>query len=395
MKLSLQPGQKTQTRERITNGLKPLVPRVLLIWAALLTFTAITTMQSVAQSVQPKPGWYYNAAGTISGESTAVYGDGTASLRIIWGNSYIYQHPGTDNLYWYAEAVYVNLGNSEVAVTCVGRSNPSLAKEWIRGDEGIPDNGAGYVAADETFCSRNPAFSTSLKPGDVHIEWTIFHNVPSVGEIALEWGGYVSPNSTSPPISPWLGPWFSAYPSNTPAPDECPPELVSLGTCQPTIYHQARQGLGLLDKIYCIGGTPLGICPQLWLVPPRAPDQVPPELQAVGDVIFCDTDVAGHIFPGVGIIERVNDVGKISGYINLGDKLIVFFENPGNSNNQGSVILAVLQLAPFSSCVDLLSIILIGPYRPVIIPDGVIPTPVPTPSPPDSSGCSPVYGCAR
>jgi len=159
VKLSLQPGQKTQTRERITNGLKPLVPRVLLIWAALLTFTAITTMQSVAQSVQPKPGWYYNAAGTISGESTAVYGDGTASLRIIWGNSYIYQHPGTDNLYWYAEAVYVNLGNSEVAVTCVGRSNPSLAKEWIRGDEGIPDNGAGYVAADETFCSRNPALA--------------------------------------------------------------------------------------------------------------------------------------------------------------------------------------------------------------------------------------------
>ena len=82
---------------------------------------------------------------------------------------------------------------------------------------------SGSVPAEETFCTRNPNFSGSIKPGEVFYDWAIFHNVPwPGGEVTLEWGPF--------PFSPsWVDPWHTHF--SAPPPAECPPELVTLGTC--------------------------------------------------------------------------------------------------------------------------------------------------------------------
>jgi hypothetical protein len=41
-------------------------------------------------------------------------------LKIAWESSYIYEHPGADNLYWYAEVVYRNTGSQYLHIRCDG-----------------------------------------------------------------------------------------------------------------------------------------------------------------------------------------------------------------------------------------------------------------------------------
>jgi hypothetical protein len=66
------------------------VRRFLLLCTVVLLLPAL----AASQSTQPSPGWYKN-----SGPSDISPGP---PWRVVWQNSYIYQHPGTDNLYWYA-----------------------------------------------------------------------------------------------------------------------------------------------------------------------------------------------------------------------------------------------------------------------------------------------------
>jgi hypothetical protein len=137
------------------------VARVLPLCAAVLALPAIAASQPTSLS----PGWYRN-----SGPGIMVQ-DSSGGV-IGWMNSYIYPYPGDDPLYWYAQVIYLNTGNQTLPITCVGRTDPSLAKEHLRG---TPN--AGTVAAEDTFCSRNPNFTGSLAPGGAHYEWAIFHHV--------------------------------------------------------------------------------------------------------------------------------------------------------------------------------------------------------------------------
>ena len=182
----------------------------------LLLFSPLLMKAAFAQP-QPTPGWYRNSGPSI------IYEDNSLGLRIVWEKSYIYQHPGTDNLYWYARVAFINEGSKPLSLNCVGHTNQLAIKEHIRGTEGIPPNGDGYVAAEETFCSRNPNFTGSLNPGDAIYDWAMFHNVPPGGEVRLEWGQYG--------FSAWVDPWYSPYSPDTPPPAECPHELVTLRTC--------------------------------------------------------------------------------------------------------------------------------------------------------------------
>jgi len=169
------------------------------------------------------PGWY-------GGGPSILYED-NSGLVILWERSYIYRHPGHDNLYWYAQVRFLNTSSQDVKITCPHPLNLSDFKENIRGTQGIPTNALGFVPADETFCSRNPNFTRTLKPGEFQYDWAIFHNVPSGGEVSLSWGQYGS--------SGWLNPWFRVYPPNISPPAECPSELTKLGTCgENTITHQ-------------------------------------------------------------------------------------------------------------------------------------------------------------
>jgi hypothetical protein len=186
--------------------------------ALFLLFSPLLMKAAFAQP-QPTPGWYRNSG--AGGPSSTIFEE--PRLRITWENSYIYQHPGTDNLYWYAQITYFNKTNQPLPLTCSGVANPSLVMEHIRGTEGIPINGDGVVAAEETFCSRNPNLNHSIDPGGTHYSWAIFHNVPPGGEVSLEWMPFGR--------SGWVNPWQSSF--NAPPPAECPQELVNFGTCVP------------------------------------------------------------------------------------------------------------------------------------------------------------------
>ena len=182
----------------------------------MLVLPALAT----SQTPQPSPGWYKNSAPAVLYEGPHM----NSILRAVWENSYIYPHPGTDNLYWYAQVAYQNIGSQSVYAICPGATAPSLAKEHIRGTEGIPVDGDGVVAAEETFCSRYPNYIASLPPGETFYYWAIFHNVPPDGEVSLEL-------SHDPPTrSAWLKPWYTPF--SAPPPPVCPPELVRLGYCQ-------------------------------------------------------------------------------------------------------------------------------------------------------------------
>jgi hypothetical protein len=174
---------------------------------------------------------------------SSIISELNTGLRVTWANSYIYQHPGTVNLYWYAQVEYRNMGSQNLPINCVGLTDPSLFKEHIRGNEGLPPGASGYVPADETFCSRNPDFTGIIEPGEAHYDWAIFHNVPPGGEVSLEWGPFG--------LSAWVDPWYSAYPPDVPRPAECPPELVTLGTCQSKLPEGKARNLIVLVHGCC------------------------------------------------------------------------------------------------------------------------------------------------
>jgi hypothetical protein len=180
--------------------------RFLFLCAAVL---ALPTY-AAAQPTPLAPGWYRNSGPSV------IYED--SELTIIWENSYIYPYPGNDPLYWYAEVVYFYNGNQTFNIRCAGEDEFPPVKEHMRGTAN-----AGYVEAEETLCSRNPDFTITLQPGEAFSNWVIFHNVPWPGsEVSLEWEPYG--------FSEWVDPWYSPF--NAPPPAECPPELVTLGTCQ-------------------------------------------------------------------------------------------------------------------------------------------------------------------
>ena len=99
--------------------------RFLILCAFVLLLPALAT----SQTPQPTPGWYKNSRPSIMYEAPSQ----TSILRVVWENSYIYQHPGTDNLYWYAQVAYQNIGSQPLPVICPGATDPSIAKEPILG----------------------------------------------------------------------------------------------------------------------------------------------------------------------------------------------------------------------------------------------------------------------
>jgi hypothetical protein len=212
-------------------GLRPLIPRVLLLCAALL-IPALATAQPFPGSI---PAWYSN-----SPQGTLIYQD--AAIQIVWNHSYVYLAPGNAALYWYAQVMYQNVGKTTLSLKCAGPVLVEADREipqgslYIREDmEGTPNS--GYVDAAETLCIMDPSFRRILQPGEVHYDWAIFPNVPwkVEGSLAsLGWGPYG--------FSAWADPWSSPTSRilgnvQLPAPAECPSELVSLKTCfanQPT-----------------------------------------------------------------------------------------------------------------------------------------------------------------
>jgi hypothetical protein len=172
------------------------------------------------------PGWYRNSG--AGGKDSILYED--SKLRIVWENSYIYQYPGKDPLYWYAQVVYHNLDkNNSLTISCAGHANASFAKEHIMHGTTY----LGYVAAEETVCTHKPDFSRVIDPGGAFYDWAIFHNVPwagpgEEGEVSLEWEWQGVRSSK------WVKPWQT--PVSAPHPTVCPPELeTSLKTCQSKI----------------------------------------------------------------------------------------------------------------------------------------------------------------
>jgi hypothetical protein len=218
-----------------------ILARFLVLCTALLALPVIASAQTIPPPPPPVPtpvptptppplprGWYSN------GSSEPFYKD-SDGLSVEWENSYLYQYPKNDPLYWYAQVVYRNTGSKTLTIWCTDPDStrhddsplltPGAAKEHIRGNAGY----MGYVGADETHCSRTPYITVTLKPGDTFYGWAIFHNVPwgrqgETGEVSLEWGNKGS--------SAWVDPWDSAYSPDLPPPAVCPTELVTLGTCQ-------------------------------------------------------------------------------------------------------------------------------------------------------------------
>jgi hypothetical protein len=275
----------------------------------------------------PSPGWYRNSG--ASG-SSLLYQD-SSGLRILWGNSYIYQHPGQDNLYWYAEVIYLNMGSQPVKHTCVGGANPSLTKEHIRGAEGIPPDGDGYVSAEETFCSRNPNFTGSIEPGGAHYSWAIFHNVPPGGEVSLEWGAGSWSGSSG-----WVDPWYQPYPLNTQPPVACPPELVALGTCQPT----GQSGQGVIPEFYCLGGSP-GKQGKECNQPPVLIRPAQPDQEQIKNATLCAVEV---------FLPEGEVLGKIKNTTSAGGDVIGVMDDIYT----GQLNKVLIEFIPYSSCFQLI-----------------------------------------
>jgi hypothetical protein len=299
--------------------------------ALLLLFSPVLMEVGLGQS-QPTPGWYTNSGRAL------IYED--SKLKIEWQSSYIYQHPGTDNLYWYAQVIYTNKDNKILKVDCTAPNEFPPAREHItRGGTYL-----GFVDASETFCSRSPAKTVYLEPGQTLNDWAIFHNVPWIGDqVRLQWDPY--------PFSPWINPW-PPPPFAGPPPAECPPELVNLGTCK-----QAE-------------------------IPSK--QLTPEELQMIEDVPLCAGDVL-EVIPGIGQVTTLKHV--IDG-VKIGTTAIAIWQDPKNPDHTYELILELAALPiPLGSCIHLVGAIFlgqfVGPIHPVIIPPGIAqPKPVPTPPPP-------------
>jgi hypothetical protein len=184
----------------------------------------------------PLPGHWYSPGSPISsgqsdtggsdrGVAPVIYEE-SSGLRILWGESFIYNHPEHDNLYWYAQLIFFNSGSNDVEINC---SQLTSFGENIRGTEGITSSTGGFVPADQTFCTGKSSFSV---PHGAYFEgWAIFHNVPPGGEVSLQ----LSINGAVH-ASPWLDPFYRRYPQNIPylpEPAVCPQELINLHTCTP------------------------------------------------------------------------------------------------------------------------------------------------------------------
>ena len=116
--------------------------RFLILCAFVLLLPALAT----SQTPQPTPGWYKNSGPSIMYEAPSQ----NSILRVVWENSYIYQHPGTDNLYWYAQVAYQNIGSQPLPVICPGATDPSIAKEHILGGIQEPPGDRSRTRADFT-----------------------------------------------------------------------------------------------------------------------------------------------------------------------------------------------------------------------------------------------------
>jgi hypothetical protein len=252
------------------------------------------------------PGWYRNSKPPI------IYED-RSGLRIVWGNSYVYQYPGKDPLYWYAQVIYLNTGNQNLTINCVGRTEPSLAKEHMQGTAN-----AGYVPASETFCSRNPNYTGTIEPGGSHYSWAIFHNVPwRGGEVSLEWGLHWYG------VSPWVDPWNDPYPPVVLPPAECPPELVTLKTCTP------RPEV----PFFCLGEQ----CNQ-----PRPPSDIPNYPLVSG--LYCAADLVPAGLAGR-VVTRFRDI------VDKGGALYAVIEDV-LTQKRYTILLDALQFIPFENCVE-------------------------------------------
>src|SRR5271165_6773649 len=247
----VQLSRTARTLGHIAFSVRPVASRLLLSCSVLLGFRATAAADPFPS---PIPAWYSNTTqqqvpfyclggancsgtGSLGGVSSSLgapsFPSGNPSLQIVWKNSYVFQAPGDEALYWYAQVLYRNIGTELLFLKCYG---PVLADKPVTADKvyirevmsGTPDS--GYVDADETLCKKYPDFRRILHPGETHYDWAIFHNVPwnravagaENSVVSLAWGPY----GPSDPAYPW-----SSSISKVSPPAECPSELVSLGTC--------------------------------------------------------------------------------------------------------------------------------------------------------------------
>jgi hypothetical protein len=107
-----------------------------------------------------------------------IYNDGVYS--VAWQYGYVYPYSGVP-LYWYAQFEYQAVGTQNVTISC---QNPVRAVELMRGT-----GNSGSVQSQETDCTRDPNFATTLAPGGKYEGYAIFHNVPWTGaEVAMDLG---------------------------------------------------------------------------------------------------------------------------------------------------------------------------------------------------------------
>src|SRR5947208_8937772 len=125
--------------------------QLMVVVARFLSLCAVLLVLPSVAVGQPTPGWYRNSG--PNGESI-IYED-SSGLRVVWGNSYSYEHPRTVNLYWFAQLKYVNVGSQTLPLHCIGAADPSRVKEHIRGDQGIAPNGDGFGGATGTSCCHH------------------------------------------------------------------------------------------------------------------------------------------------------------------------------------------------------------------------------------------------
>lgn len=147
-----------------------------------------------AESKYPAEGWW-KVGGTP--EARTIYRD--ADLWVVWNLAYVYSYDRVPTR-WAAEVWIKNVGNHPVDLSCAGLTNPKSTREHIRrgGTEYI-----GYVPAEGTFCSHAGAgWEKTLRPGQTHKSYAIFHNVPWRRDtVSIDW------RSGDPGATDYVRPW--------------------------------------------------------------------------------------------------------------------------------------------------------------------------------------------
>lgn len=84
---------------------------------------------------------------------------------------------------------------------------------------------------------RNSGPSTIYEDSLLRTTWENSYIYPYPGDVPLYWYAKVAPYGSSK----WVEPWYYSHPPNSSAPDVCPQELVTLGTCpvgpNPSVPH--------------------------------------------------------------------------------------------------------------------------------------------------------------